>query len=95
MQAILKGTCWLWFWAQLQCDDETKESFRLANIKLEIIALAKWKLIIYSVRHNFDISYFSDSSLISLKLYNNVNIVRSHSNPSHLSLERSYSFCQQ
>jgi hypothetical protein len=39
MQAIFRGTYRLWFWALLQCDDKTKESFRLASRKLETTAL--------------------------------------------------------
>ena len=34
-----QGTYWLWFWAVLQCDDETKESFWLVSRKLETAAL--------------------------------------------------------
>jgi hypothetical protein len=35
MQAIFRGTYWLWVWALLQRDDEIKESFRSASRKLD------------------------------------------------------------
>jgi hypothetical protein len=39
MQATFRGTYWLRFWALLQRDDETNESFRSASRKLETTVL--------------------------------------------------------
>jgi hypothetical protein len=83
MQAIFRETYWLRFWALLQRDDETKESFRLASRKLEttmleLFAFHGWKFNNRLIIHDFYISCSLGSSTISSKLCNVVIAVCGH-----------------
>ena len=51
LQVLLRGTCWLWFWTQLQCSDEYKTSI------LEVCRLLEPSAMFLFVYHGWSFSY--------------------------------------
>jgi hypothetical protein len=71
MQALFRGTYWMRFWSQLQCDDDTKEMFRKASSMLEVIVLEQ---VNHGWKHNNRLTPFlSLRCLLSPFVFNNTS----------------------